>query len=162
MDKTYEILIIAKNTAGIGAKILSLFNRRSYSVEKMTSGDSNIPGYARLTLSVRGNEETIDQIQKQVYKLVDVTTVKVFPTSGVIRRELMIIKVKANSDTRVKIVQIADIYRGNIVDVGLDSVVIELTGDSEKLEGFEEIMSSFGILEIAKTGVVAMSRGKHM
>lgn len=162
MNKTYEILIIAKNTNGIVARIMSMFNRRGYFVNKMTAGVTNIPGYARLTLTVEGDQEILDQIQKQVYKIVDVVKVKVFPEEGVIRRELMLIKVKSNNENRAQIIQIADIYRGNVLDVGPSSLTVELTGDVEKLKGFVSMMETFGILEIAKTGVLAMSRGEKM
>ena len=162
MNKTYEILIIAKNTNGIVARIMSMFNRRGYFVEKMTAGITNIPGHARLTLTVRGDEETLDQIQKQVYKIIDVVKVKVFPQDKTIRRELMLIKVKSNHDNRAQIVQIAEIYRGKVLDVGPNSLVVELTGEVGKLRGFVEAMEAYGILEMAKTGVLAMSRGEKM
>ena len=162
MNNTYEILIIAKNTNGIVARIMSLFNRRGYSVNKMTAGVTNTPGYARLTLTVDGDDKSLNQIQKQVYKIVDVVKVKIFPDQGVIRRELMLIKVKSDAETRAQIVQIADIYRGKILDVSPVSVIVELTGDVQKLRGFVEIMKNYGILEMAKTGVTAMSRGEKM
>ena len=162
MNKEHEILIIAKNTNGIVARIMSLLNRRGYAVNKMTAGVTNKAGYARLTLSVDGDAKSLDQIQKQVYKIVDVVKVKVFPSEGVIRRELMLIKVKSDNETRAQIVQIADIYRGKILDVSPTSLIIELTGDVQKLRGFVEIMKNYGILEMAKTGVTAMSRGERM
>ena len=162
MNKTYEMLIIAKNTNGIIARIMSLFNRRGYYVKKMTAGATNIPDHARLTLTVEGDEEILDQIQKQVYKIVDVVKVKIFPEEATIKRELMLIKVKSNNENRAQIIQIAEIYRGNILDVGPNSLVIELTGDVAKLSGFVDMMKNFGILEIAKTGVLAMSRGEKM
>lgn len=162
MTREHEILIIAKNTDGIVARIMSLFNRRGYTVNKMTAGVTNKEGYARLTLTVTGDDKALDQIQKQVYKIVDVVKVKVFPVEGVIRRELMLIKVKSDAQTRAQIVQIADIYRGKILDVSPTSVVVELTGDVKKLRGFVDIMHNYGILEIAKTGVTAMSRGEKM
>lgn len=162
MTKEHEILIIAKNTNGIVSRIMSLFNRRGYFVNKMTAGVTNKEGYARLTLTVNGDDKTLNQIQKQVYKIVDVVKVKVFPVEGVIRRELMLIKVKADAETRAQIVQIADIYRGKILDVSPTSIVVELTGDVKKLRGFVEIMKNYGILEMAKTGVTAMSRGEKM
>lgn len=162
MNNTYEILIIAKNTNGIVARIMSLFNRRGYFVKKMTAGATNIPGHARLTLTVEGDEEILDQIQKQVYKIVDVVKVKIFPEKDVIRRELMLIKVKSSNENRAQIIQIANIYRGNVLDVGPNSLVIELTGDVSKLQGFVDMMENYGILEIAKTGVLAMSRGDKM
>lgn len=162
MSKTYELLIIAKNTNGIVARIMSMFNRRGYFVEKMTAGITNITGHARLTLTVKGDEETLDQIQKQVYKIIDVVKVKVFPEEATIRRELMLIKVKSNNETRPQIIQIAEVYRGKVLDVGTNSLAIELTGDVGKLKGFVDMMEGFGILEIAKTGVLAMSRGEKM
>ena len=162
MNKTYAILIIGKNTNGIVARIMSMFNRRGYFVEKMTAGITNIAGHARLTLTVRGDEETLDQIQKQVYKIIDVVKVKVFPQDRTIRRELMLIKVKSNHDNRAQIVQIAEIYRGKVLDVGPNSLVVELTGEVGKLRGFVEAMEAYGILEMPKPGVLAMSRGEKM
>ena len=162
MNREHEILIIAKNTDGIVSRIMSLFNRRGYSVLKMTAGVTNKPSYARLTMTVEGDDKTLNQIQKQVYKIVDVVKVKVFPVENVIRRELMLIKVKSAPETRAQIVQVADIYRGKVLDVSPTSLVIELTGDVKKLRGFVEIMHNYGILEIAKTGVVAMSRGEKL
>ena len=108
MYKTYEMLIIAKNTNGIIARIMSLFNRRGYYVKKMTAGATNIPDHARLTLTVEGDEEILDQIQKQVYKIVDVVKVKIFPAEGTIKRELMLIKIKSNNENRAQIIQIAE------------------------------------------------------
>lgn len=162
MIKTYEILVIAKNTNGIVVRIMSLFNRRGYFVKKMTAGITNKPGYARLTLSVEGDDKILDQIQKQVYKIVDVVKVKIFPDEDVIRRELMLIKIKSNNETRAQIVQVADIYRGKVLDVSPNSLIVEITGDVEKLRGFIDMMEKFGILEIAKTGILAMSRGEKM
>ena len=126
----------------------------------MSAGVTNKEGYARLTLTVDGDKESLDQIQKQVYKIIDVVKVKIFPEKDVIRRELMLLKVKADEETRSQIVQIANIYRGNILDVSPKSLVIELTGDYRKLRGFIGMMSNYGILEMAKTGIVAMSRGE--
>ena len=162
LNKEHQILIIAKNTNGIVARIMSLFNRRGYFVKKMSAGVTNKDGYARLTLTVDGDKESLDQIQKQVYKIIDVVKVKIFPEKDVIRRELMLLKVKADEETRSQIVQIANIYRGNILDVSPKSLVIELTGDIEKLRGFVGMMNNYGILEMAKTGIVAMSRGEKM
>ena len=162
MIKRHEILIIAKNKNGIVSRIMSLFNRRGYQVMKMTAGVTNKEGYARLTLTVEGDDKTLDQIQKQVYKIIDVVKVKIFPEEGVIRREMMLLKVKANHETRAQIVQIAEIYRAKVLDVSPGSLTMELTGDVKKLRGFIDILESYGLLEIAKTGVLAMSRGEKM
>lgn len=158
----HQVLVITNNKPGIGARILSLFNRRGYSVTKMTSGVSIPDDQARITLTVETDHEQLDQIQKQIYKLIDVIKVKIFPEKEVVRRELMLIKVKADAGIRPQVIQLADIYRGNVLDVSSHSVVIEVTGDTEKLDAFIEIMKDYGILEIAKTGITAMSRGERM
>ena len=162
MNKEHQILVIAKNTSGIGTRILALFNRRGFSVTKMTSGVTNKPGYARITLTVEADDRSLDQIEQQIFKLVDVAKVKIFPAEDVVRRELMLIKVKATHETRSQIVQIADVYRGNVLDISLSSMIIEVTGNEEKLRGFIKIMEGYGVLEIAKTGITAMSRGQDM
>ena len=162
MNKEHQILVIAKNESGIGTRILALFNRRGFSVTKMTSGVTNKPGYARITLTVEADDRSLDQIQQQIYKLIDVVKVKIFPSEDVVRRDLMLIKVQATNETRSQIVQIADVYRGNVLDISPNSMIIEVTGNVEKLRGFIKIMEGYGVLEIAKTGITAMSRGEHM
>ena len=161
MAREHQVLVIAKNTAGIGARILALFNRRGFNVTKMTSGITNTPGYARITLTVEA-DRILDQIQKQIYKLIDVVKVKVFEDHDVVCRELMLIKVKATAATRSQIVQIADVYRGNVLDISPTSMIIEVIGSVEKLRGFIQIMETYGVLEIAKTGITAMSRGEKI
>ena len=162
MNKEHQVLIIAKNTSGIGTRILALFNRRGFNVSKMTSGVTNKPGYARLTLTVDADDTSLDQIQKQIYKIIDVVKVKVLPESDVVCRELMLIKVKATATTRSQIVQIADVFRGNVLDISPKSMIIEVIGSVEKLRGFADIMETYGILEMAKTGITAMSRGEKI
>ena len=121
----------------------------------MTSGITNKPGYARITLTVEADDRILDQIQKQIYKLIDVVKVKVFEDHDVVCRELMLIKVKATAATRSQIVQIADVYRGNVLDISPTSMIIEVIGSVEKLRGFIQIMETYGVLEIAKTGITA-------
>lgn len=162
MNKEHQVLIIAKNTSGIGTRILALFNRRGFNVSKMTSGVTNKPGYARLTLTVDADDTSLDQIQKQIYKIIDVVKVKVLPESDVVCRELMLIKVKATATTRSQIVQIADVFRGNVLDISPNFMIIEVIGSVEKLRGFADIMETYGILEMAKTGITAMSRGEKI
>lgn len=162
MTKTSEVLIITKNTNGIVARIMLLFNKRGYLVQKMTAGATNKEGYARLTLSVEGDEQILHQIQKQVYKIIDVVKVKIFPEENVLRRELMLVKVNSSPGTRSQIIEIANVYRGKILDVASNSIVIELTGKVPKLRGFLELMKEYGILEVAKTGTLAMSRGEKI
>lgn len=131
MAKEHQVLIIAKNAPGIGTRILALFNRRGFNVTKMTSGITNQPGYARITITVEADDRILDQVQKQIYKLIDVVKVKVFEDHDVVCRELMLIKVKASASTRSQIVQIADVYRGNVLDISPTSMIIEVIGSVE-------------------------------
>lgn len=158
----HEMFIIAKNTNGLVARIMSLFNKRGFFVRKMTAGATNNKGEVRLTLVVEGDEDALSQIQKQIYKIVDVIMVRVFPEEGVIKRELMLVKVKSSKDTMTQITEITSIYRGKILDIGPESIVVELTGDTGKLRGFLDMMDTFGILEVAKSGDLAMNRGETM
>ena len=118
--------------------------------------------FTRITITVEADDRILDQVQKQIYKLIDVVKVKVFDNHDVVCRELMLIKVKASASTRSQIVQIADVYRGNVLDISPTSMIIEVIGSVEKLRGFIQIMETYGILEIAKTGITAMSRGEKM
>ena len=131
-------------------------------MESIIAGKSEKEGYSRITIQVNETAANIDQIVKQLYKIIDVVKVKIFPEEGVIRREMMLLKVKANHETRAQIVQIAEIYRAKVLDVSPGSLTMELTGDVKKLRGFIDILESYGVLEIAKTGVLAMSRGEKM
>lgn len=158
----HEMFIIAKNTNGLIARIMALFNKRGFFVRKMTAGATNNKGEIRITLVVEGDEEILNQIQKQINKIVDVIMVRVFPEKGVLKRELMLVKVKSSKETMTQITEIASIYRGKILDIGPRSIIIELTGDRDKLNGFLEMMDHFGILEVAKSGDLVMNRGENM
>lgn len=158
----YQVMLIVKDVNGILMRILALFNRRGYNVEKLTVGSCQIEGFSRMTMTVYSDEGILDQLQKQVSKLVDVVKIKVFPLENVIRRETMMIKLQATDENRAQMIQIAQIYRGQVLDVSPASLVIELTGSEEKLEGFIQIMKNYGILEIARTGVLGMSRGPEL
>ena len=152
-----------KNTPGIGTRILALFNRRGFNVTKMTSGITNKPGYARTYLTVEADDRILDQVQKQIYKLIDVVKVKVFEDHDVVCRELMLIKVKATATTRSQIVQNLPMYTAaNVLDISPTSMIIEVIGSVEKLRGFIQIMETYGILEIAKTGITAMMPWRKM
>lgn len=160
--KRYQVVLIVKDVNGILMRILALFNRRGYNVEKLTVGSCQTEGLSRMTMTVRSDESILDQLQKQAYKLIDVIKIKVLPMEDVIRRETMLIKLGTTEESRAQMIQIAQIYRGQILDVSPTSLVIEITGSEEKLEGFVQIMKNYEILEIARTGVLGMNRGLEL
>lgn len=157
MEKRHHILVIARNSPGTFSRISGLFTQRGYNMESITAGKSEKEGYARITIEVINGCDMLDQIQKQLYKIIDVEKVKIFEEGSVLR-EHMLMKVKTDHSTRSDIIEIANIYRAKILNVTTDNLIIELTGDMAKIEGFITVMSDFGIVEIARTGISAMSR----
>jgi acetolactate synthase-1/3 small subunit len=157
MEKRHHILVIVKNSPGAFSRISGLFTQRGYNMESITAGKSEKEGYSRITIEVINGCEMLDQIQKQLYKIIEVEKVKIFEDSSVLR-EHMLMKVKTDHSSRSDIIEIANIYRAKILNVTTDNLIIELTGDMAKIEGFITVMSDFGIVEIARTGISAMSR----
>ncbi len=157
MEERYLISVIAKNRAGAFSRISGLFTQRGYNMESIIAGKSEKEGYSRITIQVNETAANIDQIVKQLYKIVDVEKVRVFDESAVVR-EHMLIKIKTDKTTRSDIIEISNIYRAKILSVTQDNLIIELTGDVSKIEGFITVMQDYGIMEIARTGLSAMGR----
>ena len=140
-------------------RVVSLFRRRSFNIESLTVGHSEIPGVSRMTIVVAGDDAIIEQVVKQLYKLIDVIKVSDLSDETAVQRELALVKVNATASTRAEIMQIVDIYRAKIVDVAADSLMIEITGTEDKIDSLIELLRRFGIKEIVRTGRVAMMRG---
>ena len=137
----------------------SLFRRRGFNIESIAVGHSEVPHLSRVTIVVNGAAATVEQVRKQLDKLIDVVKVSDITEDDIVARELALIKVKTTSSTRSEIIEIADIFRANIVDVAADSVTIEITGDEDKINSLLNLLRGFGIREIARTGRIAMTRG---
>jgi acetolactate synthase-1/3 small subunit len=137
----------------------SLFRRRGFNIESIAVGHSEVPHLSRMTIIVDGSTAMVEQVRKQLDKLVDVVKVSDISGDNITVRELALIKVRATSAARSEIIEIADIFRANIVDVASDSLTIEITGDEDKVESLLNLLRGFGIREIARTGRIAMVRG---
>lgn len=160
MDK--QILsVLVENQAGVLSKISGLFTRRGYNIDSLSVGETEDPEISRMTITLRGDMQTVEQIVKQLNKLIDVIKVVVLETGSSVCRELLLIKVKASLQTRSDIIGISDIFKAKIIDVAKESLILELTGDSEKIEAFTEILKPYGILEYNRTGLTALERGKN-
>ena len=151
--------LIADNTSGVLSRISGLFSRRGYNIESITAGGTADPRYSRITIVATGDDEVLEQIEKQVSKLVDVKDIKELRPDESVFRELVMIKVRASAEERPSIVAITDIFRAKIVDVSPDSLVIEMTGTQNKIEVFMGLLSGHEILELARTGITGLSRG---
>ncbi|MDD5594550.1 MAG: acetolactate synthase small subunit [Candidatus Margulisbacteria bacterium] len=155
----HTISVIVENKPGVLSRVSGLFSRRGFNIESLAVGTTEDPKMSRMTIVVEGDESDLEQITKQLYKLID--TLKVFdiPADKAVERELVLLKVAANEKTRQEITQIVDIFRGRIVDVAETSLTIEVTGDASKVEGAEKLLSKFGIKELVRTGKIALQRG---
>ncbi|MBI5555382.1 MAG: acetolactate synthase small subunit [Elusimicrobia bacterium] len=155
----HAISVLVENKAGVLARIANLFSARGYNIDSLAVGETEDPSISRMTIIVRGDERILEQIEKQLNKLVDVIRVSDFIDTEHLERDLILVKVSADKGTRSEILQIVDIFRAKIVDVGSNSLIIEMTGNEEKIKAFVEIVKPFGIKEMVRTGIVAMARG---
>ncbi len=160
MQKRYVLSILVQNRYGVLRRVTSLFARRGYNIESLSTGRAENPDLNRVTVVVRGDEDIIDQIKKQVSKLVEVDSVETLDDEKSIYRELMLIKVKTTRSTRAEIMEITDIFRAHIVDVAPLSLVLEVTGDSKKITALIGMLEPFGIEEIVRTGLAGIKRGE--
>lgn len=151
--------LLVDNTSGVLSRISGLFSRRGYNIDSITAGLTADPRFTRITIVTSGDDEILDQIEKQVAKLVDVRDIKELKPENSVYRELAMIKVKAGSEQRQGVISIADIFRAKIVDVAPDSLIIELTGDQNKIDAFISLFEGYEILELARTGIAGLGRG---
>ncbi len=157
----HTLVALVEDKPGVLNRMASLFRRRSFNIDSIAVGHSELPHLSRMTIVVNGTATMVEQVRKQLDKVVDVVKVSDITEGDMIARELALIKVKATSATRSEIMQIVDIFRANIVDVASDSVTIEVTGDEEKIKSLFNLLRDFGIREIARTGCIAMTRGSQ-
>jgi len=144
---------------GVLTRVASLFRRRGFNIQSLAVGHSEQPGLSRMTIVVSGDSAVVEQIRKQLDKLINVIRVSDITGEHIVARELSLIKVKATTSTRNEIMQIVDVFRANVVDVGSDSLTVEVTGDENKVNSLFELLRGFGIKEMARTGTVALTRG---
>ena len=155
----HTITALVQDKPGVLNRVSSMFRRRGFNIVSLAVGHSEIPGLSRMTFVVDGDDTVVEQVTKHLHKLIDVIRVSDISEDNVVSRELALIKVTSNVQTRSEIMQIVDIFRANIVDVAPESVVIEVTGDEEKVDSLTNLLRSFGVTEVMRTGTIAMSRG---
>ena len=155
----HTLVALVEDKPGVLNRMASLFRRRGFNIESITVGHSELPHLSRMTVVVVGATTQVEQVRKQLDKVIDVVRVSDITGDNTVARELALIKVKATSSTRSEIIEIVDIFRASIVDVAPDSLTIEITGDVEKINSLFNLLRSFGIKEISRTGRIAMTRG---
>ena len=155
--QVYSLLV--ENNPGVTSRISGLFSRRGYNIDSFSSGVTADPRYTRITIVATGDEQILEQIEKQVAKLVDVRNIKELKPEDSVYRELALIKVKATADDRQGIMTICDIFRAKVIDVSSGSIMMELTGAQSKIDAFLNMVENYEILELARTGIAGLGRG---
>lgn len=162
METKYILSVLVEDNAGVLTKVVGLFSRRGFNIHSLAVGVTNIEGVSRITIEVIGDELTIEQISKQLNKLVDVIKIKVSKSDELVKRGLLLVKVKISPKSRSEVVQIADIFRAKIVDVSQTTLTAELTGNDSKIKAFLDMLAPYGIEETAMTGMIALERGTNV
>jgi len=156
----HTLAVLVDNNPGVLARVAGLFARRAYNISSLTVCQTENPSISRMTIVVEGDEKVIEQVTKQLNKLVVVHKITNLTKESVVDRELALIRVKVRADTRLEVLQTVDIFRGRVVDMGRSNVTIELTGDTEKIDAFVRTMRPYGLLELVRTGKVAIARSE--
>ena len=159
--KTHYIVALVEDKPGVMQRISGMLRRRNFNIDSISVGATHKPGISRITMTLRGEEKIVEQVIKQLNKLIEVIKVSRVREENSVVRELVLIKVSTPTETaRAEVVQYASIFRGRIVDVAKESMVVEITGDESKINAFLELMKSYGIKEVARTGRTIIPRGR--
>lgn len=156
--KVFSVLVA--NTAGVLNRVAALFSRRGYNIDSLTVGETENPAYSRMTIVCTGDDEILEQIEKQISKLVDVIEITELTDYDSVCRELILVKVCVSGEQRQQVIAVADVFRAKIVDVSAESLMVELTGNQSKLDAFIELLQGYKIEQLVRTGITGLLRGK--
>lgn len=152
--------ILVQNQPGVLVRVASMFSRRGYNIDSLAVGPTHVPEYSRITVVVMGNQFVVDQIVKQLQKLIEVTSVQVLPNESSVARGMALIKVNAG-EQRNEVLKLAEVFRASVIDVAPQSLTMEITGDEAKIDALITVLTPFGLLEVVRTGLIGLARGQH-
>jgi acetolactate synthase-1/3 small subunit len=155
----HTLAVLVENKPGVLTRIAALFARRGFNIDSLAVGETEDPRLSRMTIAVDAQDSPLEQVTKQLHKLINVIKITDLDPATSVERELMLVKVRADADSRAEIMQVVEVFRAKIVDVGKDELVVEVTGTREKLEAILGLMRPFGVVELVRTGRIAMGRG---
>jgi len=161
MEK-HTVSVLVENQAGVLSKVVGLFSRRGFNIDSLSVGTTADENISRITIEVIGDEQIVEQVGKQLSKLIDVIKIKTLKENETVKRGLMLCKVKTTPKTRTEIIEIANVFRAKIVDIAPTTLTIEMTGTKSKLDAFIEMIKGYGIEEISRTGMTALERGANI
>lgn len=157
MDK-HVLSVLVENQPGVLSRVAGLFSRRGYNIDSFSAGGTENEGLTRMTIVLHGDNQVLEQIKKQLNKLIDVVDITELPPQEAVYRELALVKIVANEGTRASILEVVDIFRGKVIDVANEHLTVEMTGDHDKVIAFIDMMKRYGIKEIVRTGLTALGR----
>lgn len=161
MEK-HTVSVLVENQAGVLSKVVGLFSRRGFNIDSLSVGTTADENISRITIEVIGDEQIVEQVGKQLSKLIDVIKIKTLKENDTVKRGLMLCKVKTTPKTRTEIIEITNVFRAKIVDISPSTLTIEMTGNKSKLDAFIEMIKGYGIEEISRTGMTALERGANI
>ena len=153
--------VLVQNQPGVLVRVAGMFSRRGFNIDSLTVGVTADPDFSRITVAVRGNQAFIEQVKRQIEKIVEVVAVQILPPDSSVTRGLALLKVKANEANRNEVLKLAEIFRANVVDISNSTVTLEITGDEGKINALAELLVPYGLLETIQTGLVALERGEN-
>jgi acetolactate synthase I/III small subunit len=156
----HTLSVLVENKPGVLARVAELFARRGFNIESLAVGTTQKPDISRMTIVVDVEEHSLEQVRKQLHKLINVIEIVDLDPESSVAREMVMAKIKADPENRSEVIEIVDIFRGNIVDVSRESITVEVTGNASKLAAFEDLVKPYGVKELVRTGKVALPRGK--
>jgi acetolactate synthase-1/3 small subunit len=159
--RRHVLVVIVNNRPGVLNRVASLVRARNFNIESLAVGHTERPDISRMTITLRGDDFAVEQMEKQLYRLIDVLKVQDLPEAGVIEHELALIKVRATNHNRSEILKIVELYKGRVLDVSADALVVEHSGTEQEIDSLIALMGGFGIKELVRTGAVAMNRGSN-
>ncbi|MBN2027931.1 MAG: acetolactate synthase small subunit [Actinobacteria bacterium] len=156
----HTLSVLVENKPGVLARVAELFARRGFNIESLAVGTTEKPDISRMTIVVDVEEHSLEQVRKQLHKLINVIEITDLDPDTSVAREMVLAKIRVDAENRSEVIEIADIFRANIIDVSRESIIIEVTGNASKLRAFEDLLKPYGIRELVRTGKVALPRGK--
>jgi acetolactate synthase-1/3 small subunit len=155
----HVIVVLVNDRPGVLNRVASLTRARNFNIESLAVGHTERPGISRMTITLRGDDFAVEQMTKQLYRIIDVLKVQDLPSEGIVEHELALIKVRATNSTRAEVLKVVELYKGRILDIASDTVIVEHSGTEQEIDSLVALLGGFGIRELVRTGTVAMGRG---
>jgi len=157
----HVLSVLVQNQPGVLVRVASMFSRREFNIDSLSVGVTQSPDFSRITVVVHGDEAIVNQMIKQLEKLLEVVAVQRLDASSAVYRGMTLIKVKANDSNRLDVLKLTELFRAHVIDVQSTTLIFEITGDDEKVSAFMRLLSPYGILEVIRTGLISLERGEH-